>query len=117
MELKTLCFEKPGVAKTDATLEIARERAEALRLERDLVAFELGVESGLAIAAETPAEPASDSAPEPGTPPRGRPTAKRARRSRIKSCSSPPAPTPTPLAATPSPVRPRWPHSTCWKTA
>ena len=37
MELKTLCFEKPGVANTDATLRIARERAEALGIRQIVV--------------------------------------------------------------------------------
>jgi hypothetical protein len=38
MELRTLCFEKPGVANTDATLQIARERAEALGIRQVVVA-------------------------------------------------------------------------------
>jgi hypothetical protein len=42
MELKTLVFEKPGVANTDATLQIARERAEALGIRQIVVASSHG---------------------------------------------------------------------------
>ena len=42
MELKTLVFEKPGIANTDATLRIARERAEALGIRQVVVASSHG---------------------------------------------------------------------------
>jgi hypothetical protein len=42
MELKTLCFDKPGAANTDATLRIARERAEALGIRQIVVASSHG---------------------------------------------------------------------------
>ena len=42
MELKTLCFEKPGQANTDATLQIARERAVALGIRQIVVASSHG---------------------------------------------------------------------------
>ncbi len=42
MRMTTLCFEKPGKANTDATLQIARERAEALGIGQIVVASSHG---------------------------------------------------------------------------
>ena len=42
MELKTLYFERPGKANTDATLHIARERAEALGINQIVLASSHG---------------------------------------------------------------------------
>ena len=38
MELKTLLFESPGKHNTDATLQIAKERAQALGIRQVVVA-------------------------------------------------------------------------------
>ena len=42
MELKTLAFEKPGPHNTDATLQVARERASALGVKQVVVASSHG---------------------------------------------------------------------------
>ncbi len=50
MEGKILYFEKPGIANTDATLRIARERAEALGIQQIVLASSHGYTAKRAVA-------------------------------------------------------------------